>query len=558
MSGSILTPLVIWKDFNINNTPIAEIISETEIDGIIKKELFIDGRKTSSGQVKIFLTIFCKKSLKNCPAVMVFDDFNGNDGCEIALNLAKKGYMALLINFAGEELGKSLFTIYPEDIMYANYDKAGQSLRSITDSVTNSCWYEWGIVGRYVLEYLSNLTSVTKIGAIGLGEGATILWHLAGTSKLDATVFLMNAGWSAYREHFKFSSDVEEEFSDEMYKYVAGVEPQSYAKHVKCPTLFLSATNNPSYDCDRAYDTISRIEQDIYSAIDYLPNGTTTLGLGAFDNVITFFKEFLSKKTENVALPESAFLSASLEEDTIELTAEVDGENLKKVYLYYSEGIVDPKLRCWQKILLNPENQSYTFSYPIKKEVGFISFFVKAIYKDDFSVCSNIVAKKLKVEDDEQGRSNILFDGRDLYSQSVFAKGSLLEKSPVIKFDKNFDLQLELGPMSIEGLNIEDGIYSFKINTVKDKPSLDSILLMDLYAKSSCEVIVRLVSDYKKQPSFYETKVTVNGADIWHKFKFDISKFKTSEGRILKSFENVNAIEFYSSKECLINNVLWV
>jgi hypothetical protein len=49
------------------------------------------------------------------------------------------------------------------------------------------------------------------------------------------------------------------------------------------------------------------------------------------------------------------------------------------------------------------------------------------------------------------------------------------------------------------------------------------------------------------------------GGDVWHNVKLTINRFKTAEGMALKSYENIDAIEFnVQGVKYLINNALWV
>ena len=81
---------------------------------------------------------------------------------------------------------------------------------------------------------------------------------------------------------------------------------------------------------------------------------------------------------------------------------------------------------------------------------------------------------------------------------------------------------------------------------------------MDVYGKTESLFTVKLVADFYGKKTEYCATVKVIGGDVWQNFKLEQNKFKTFEGMILKSYEKIQAIEFVSDGECVINNVLWV
>ena len=51
----------------------------------------------------------------------------------------------------------------------------------------------------------------------------------------------------------------------------------------------------------------------------------------------------------------------------------------------------------------------------------------------------------------------------------------------------------------------------------------------------------------------------IKKGEVWHNVVIPINKFKTQEGMLLKSYQNVNAIVIESENDdYLINNVMWI
>lgn len=563
MAGNILTPQAIWGNFKLDKIPTAELISERKSGDIIISHVYIDGRNTRDGMVKVYATVCRNVQLGITPAVLIVKDMKSNAGEEIAVELAKRGYLAVAVDVAGKMDDREYYTVYPEDLSFADYAVAKDSLTVIKKAVKDSCWYEWGVAVRYALGYLKSQPCVSSIGAIGVKDGATLLWQLAGTDdSLSAFVAVMNAGWSAYKNQLKFKEGADTQMPDDMFKYIAGVEPQSYAANVKCPTLMLVATNSNKFDADRASDTLARISNKVYRAIDYSPNAIYSVDNIAYRDMLLFLDECLMrgiKTGEN--LPVTPEIKCYVKNGQLELEVTTDQTELAELCVYVAEGVEKPSLRAWRKISGKNYNEKghRVFYYEPYPNSAIITFFAKARYDSGFTVCSPITAKKFKADEvEEKCKERIVFSGREEDAVSIF--GEIRKDGEIfsVKTEKNAGVKEKNGPMGIAGAFAENGLITFKINAEKDKPADDSMLMLDVYAKSDDELTVKLVCDYFGNKTEYFCKVAVKGGKVWHNVMIDMNKFKTADGKIIKSYAGVNAIEFSLNGTYIINNVLWL
>ena len=563
MAGNILTPQALWGNFKLDKQPGAELIKEKKVGDIIVSHVYVDGRNTTDGMVKIYATVCRNAQLGIMPAVLIVKDMKTGAGDEIAIELAKRGYLALSIDVAGKMQDRELYTVYPEEISYANYENSKNTLAVINKGVMDSCWYEWGVAVRYAMGYLQSQPCVNGIGAIGIKMGATPLWQYAGTdNSLSALIAVMNAGWSAYNGYNKFSVNGDPQLADGMFKYIAGVEPQSYAANVKCPTLMLFATNSNVYDADRASDTLARISDKVYKAIDYSPNAIYSVDSTAYRDMLLFLDEFLMKGVKNGEdLPSTPEVKSVIKNGKIELEVLADETELAELCIFVAEGVEKPSLRAWKKISGKDKNERghRVFFYEPYPKSSIITFFAKARYDNGFTVCSPISAKRFKVEEiEDKYKERIVFSGREEDAVSIF--GEIRKEGEIfsIKTEKNAGVKEKSGPMGITGAYAENGLVTFKVNAEKDKPLDGSMLMLDVYAKSDDELTVKLVCDYFGAKTEYFCKVAVKGGKVWHNVQIDMNKFKTADGKIIKSYSNVNAIEFSLNGTYIVNNILWL
>ncbi len=555
MSVNILSPLAIWGNFYTETPSRARTVIQKTAGDVLLTYVKIQGRETKNGRVEIMGLVAKRESYKNGPAVLVASNPESVISEEFAIRLAEEGYLVLSVDLGGKTEEGKLFTVYPDCISYANYLESKDKLTSVKENVKNTCWYEWGAALFYAYEYLREQNRSAKIGAIGIKAGANAVWQLSSVKEdLSATAIIMNAGWTAYKGVYKFAGVEEPEFSDEVCAYVAGVDAQSYASHVKSPTLILSALTDSEYDPDRAHDTSSRIPESVYSAIDYSVGYSSGVGASAYKNLLIFFENFV-KKPRKTFIKEPK-LTISSENGELIISASADGKNLSEIRVYVSEEIQKPADRTWESAKqVSDSNKEAIFKYKPYANSGSVLVFAKAIYQNGFEISSGIYYKKLNAQEFLPANKNkIIFSTRDEHSESIFV--SSLEKeidflgvsAPVIK----------KGPMDIEGAYSPLSLVTKKIIREKNALPEDSMLIMDFYSPNPSILNVKLTVKTEFGLIPYTATIKCNGGNVWHSVRIEQNKFKTEEGRILKSYENLYSLEIKAEGEYLVNNVLWV
>ena len=562
MAGNILTPNAIWKGFKAERPFGVESVNSYSRGGIKYVELIIEGRKIGEEVVEISALLAASDRTDGSSGVLILNDLQLGMDIKLVEDLAKKGYTVLAVDLAGKAESKEKFTVYPESVSYANYNEVKDSLFTVKGDVSGTCWYEWTCVARYALAVMKDCFDIKKVGGIASRESATVLWQVAGTDeKLDCAVFLLNAGWAGYRGVYKFGGKVEPQFDDDMYKFIAGVEPQAYAMHVNCPTLMLSATNSNVYDFDRAYDTVSRISEKVYRAVHYSVSYRNRVSSEAYKNSTLFFESFL-KVDKTVYLPNEPEIKCEIENGKIVFDVEVSETELKRVHVYVSEEITDPSIRSWQRLSkrVRVRDGVYRFEYAPYPQSGIVTAFAKVTYNNEFSLCTNVIAKRFKENEINPAyKINVLYTSREEDLESVFGVAAIEGMSGVASLSDKKIIKLKKGPMGIEGIYSEYGLVTFKVGAKRFLPMDGAMLMMDVYAKEKSVLSVKLISDYAGNKIEYIARANVLGGDVWHNVQLDMNKFKTEEGMSLKSYEKINAVEFnVEGTEYLINNVLWV
>ncbi len=564
MAGIILTPNLLWKDFVVETD-----FNETEViinkeDRYTVREFYFNGRACGKGRVSIFARAIKRAQKKSSQAILYVRDLGAPSDEAMIKALADDGYLVLDVDIEGETINKEHYTKYPEEISYANYAISKDNLFGVLNDARSTCWYEWAAVLRYALAYLKNIDGIEKVGGFAVGDSATALWQVAGMDeKLDCAVFGLNAGWAGYRGTDKFGGKVEPQFSDDIVKFIAGIEPQAYAMHVTCPTLILAATNSNVYDCDRVYDTISHIPQEIYAAVNYSVGYVNSVDKAAILSTKVFFgKNLLGNVQEE--LSNKIDIKCDLADGAIVFTVEAGEEQLKELCVFVCEQTTKPSLRCWRKVTIhekNAETGECIFKYFPYSNAQNVVAFAQASYKNGYEIGSKTIMKKFSEQEVSLTyKSNVIYSSRNANAESVFVPAKQDGKGEAhLNYQEVDEVFVKKGPMGINGVYAKNGLLTFKINSDTDRPSDEAILMFDVYSKESSAMAVKLIANYFGEKMEYFGWVTLHGGEVWQNVKIEKIRFKTEQGLGLKSYQKIEAIEFVANENgYLLNNALWV
>lgn len=570
MTGIFLTPTIIWKDFNVTEEIKSEVLKEYVSEGLTFTHLRIRGRSLEDGAVGIYAVLVRDAQLDSAPALILIQEFKDSTDLTLPKYFARKGYSVLTVDIGGKSddlpertvLGiDKPYTVYPASVGYANYLKAEEEKTEIEGDTRKTCWYEYGRTIRYAVEYIIKQPFVTKTGVIGIGDASTALWQvLSADCGLSAGVIVGNTGWKGYRGISRFKEEGEVQFDDDTLKYLAGIEPQAYAMQVKCPIAIVSPTNSPKYDIDRAYDTFSRINDGLAKIIDYSVGGRESVDFECFNSAENFLNETLKL---NGRLPKELNIKCNLVDGTVTAEVTPDTEGLKSLTVFYAEEELDPRLRVWQRITdvksTDKESGTFTFEFSLHSDTSVFTCFACAKYENGIRICSPVVFKKTeKGESVSNSKGNVYYNSRTADACSGFYVGEENVVPPfMVNLDKDGGITTKTGALDIAGISCKSGILTFKPNQKKYKPVEGAMLMLDAYMKGGGVLTVSLVSDYFGERVVYSAQETIF-ADTWQNVRFESNRFKTAEGKALKSFADIQALEVFSDGELIINNFLWV
>ena len=556
----ILTPVTLWKDFDITLPLCEEVIAEYTDGNAVYRELYFKGRQTKNGRVKIYAKYAFPCGAEEFPAVMILFEAGFPFDETYVKRYLTAGYGVFCVDYCGEN-GTDRHTVYPEDVDYANYVRAGTHLEFADPTAKETSWYEWAGVARYAARYLSERKEVSCFGAVGLRTGGEILFKVAPYAPMSCMISVCAAGWLAYRGTDKFA-DKQLVFNEERHRFIAGIDSQSYAPYVKCPVLLISAVNDEKYDFDRVYDTFRQINPQVEKALLFSAHGNGLVGTHSQENMNLFLDKYLKGRSVFVSKP----INLSVEEDgegnlTVKGQFDPNGE-IKEYGIFYTEKITDSKARDWTRILGKAEDLSddNVGTIPLNVYMGsnkaLVFTFVN--YSNNFSITSKILEVPLEKQySNSRPVSRVVYtseDGRNGFVGYRRRAGSIAD---CFMDGSSSQVKLLPGYGGIPGITCTNGIISYRVSEPRYEPPEGASLEFDAYCAEDATLSVTFFSDNAETVG-YTAEARIEGGEKWKKILLNPDDFKTENGAHLSDFKGMISMMIFSSAEVLVNNVIWI
>jgi hypothetical protein len=327
----------------------------------------------------------------------------------------------------------------------------------------------------------------------------------------------------------------------------------------------LCALHDDTFDCDRAYDTYSRLGGNERNALVYSSSSGACIG----PNALTAMDLFLEKnlKGREIYIPDTLNVTLSGSEEGLQVEVECDKEGiLEEAGVFYAEADVKTKcaFRDWHRIYKTNGKavKNGTFTCKVKPFAGASAAFVYAYakYINGFRVTSKITAKRL-TPDKGAVKSRMLYSGKEMDTFLVkeykdYSIGDIfLEREAAIK--------TVLGYGNIKGAYSVGGMMTYKIGSPQYIPEENALLKFDVYFPKTGVIKVCVhVGDVETQLEQYSYSCEIKGGGKWKRIILQASDFKGEQsGKPLKRFSNGRALSFDSEEEeqvYMVTNILWI
>ena len=562
MTNKILTPSILWNDFN-DSLPLdtEEKLTTTSENGVGFYDVHFSGRETSVGRVRIFAR-FCRPCEgEKFPTLLVLPDARETFCDELMQRFASRGFAVLMPDYRGkygDEIGS--YTEYPSDIPYADFAQAGRHMYYADATAKETSWYEWVAVARYCVRYLKSRMDVEKIGVLGLKRGGEVAWQLMATSSdLSCGVTVCAGGWMTYRGKNKFGDGGDTQLNDERYRFLAAVDAQAYAPGVHCPVMMLNSTNDKNFDADRAFDTFARINPEMDKTFHFATRYEGYIGNSSLANLDLFMDKYLRGRAVFMPSP----IEITVEEDadgelTARLTMDPNGE-VTECSVYMAEDNLNSATRDWSMCpMKSRQKNEAVFRLNAYRKAKIVFAFAKAKYSCGFCVSSKIAVKRVEKEYvNLQPQSRILYNNKNGTDSFIFDRSDGVFLADSIAVDDRPLVEMIEGAHGIMGVSSSLGLKTYKISDGRYKPADNAFLKFDIYAPTPCVIEVTVKTE-KEGEEVYSCSLHTGGGEKWHNHILYSKDFKNAVGKPLAQLNQGLSLSFNGASLFALNNLLWV
>lgn len=564
----IVSAIGLFRKFNLTTPLDAQEWYVEEGDGVRKSFISYNGHVVEDGCVRIAAQFVRPIGEDKKPVVLFLPDAEQDADEELISFFTSRGYAVLVPDYRGYAENESIYerhTLYPGSLDHGNYIYA-RGLYDLPDlNAEDSTWFEWAYVALFSVEYLKSREDVGDIGVVGVRSGGALAWQVMLSPDIKCGVPINAAGWTSFQKVAKFGNEPAQSFTDDRRRYIAACEAQSFAPYVQCPVLMLCSLRDKSFDCDRAYDTYSRIGNKDENGLAYSPFSGDCIGPNGLTNLQLFLEKNL--KGRQIYLPDSLKIQIVEKEDGLEIQVIGDEEGLAaEAGIFYAEA--DPSVksvyRDWQCVceVDGSHLQNGCFNYHIKPYAGATTVFAFAYvkYLNGFRITSKIACKRIERRKFAV-RNRCLFSGGKAMCFSVADHRS--EAVGGIFLEQEIMPNINHGYGNIQGVYAKGGIRTYRISSPEYLPCEHDLLQFEGYSAESQTLRVSVeIGNIREEEEKFSCLIFIKGGGKWKRNLLRAEDFKSeSTGKPLSSFTRVSALVFCcggEEKEFSITNLLWL
>ena len=555
----ILTPLSLFNNLDVSLPTFPVILSSKQTDDVRIEYMNFSGRETGCGRVQIAAAFAYDVQSPAAGTVLIFPDSTDTIDEEVLRFFVTRGYTALMVDYRGEWKDTVFSTRYPSNVSYANTAKCGRQKDYVDDSADKTSWFEWVGIGLYARKFIQERTGSRNIAVVGIRDGGEIAWKLGVAGEFSCIIPVCAAGWKAYNGISKYLNE-DPDLDEERYRFIAGIDSQAYAPHVKCPVLMLCSTNDAKFDYDRAYDTFSRINQEFIkdSAISYSVKCNSAIGSKSIADMFLILDKTLKKR--QVFIPSPPEITVQVDEMS-NLIARVtfDGRGIaESCNLYLAEDCIDSTVREW---CVCPEKgrkseNVHEYFLNIYQKTSTIFVFCRVKYLNGFTVWSKMTVKKISgMFRNMKSKCRVMYNDKDVADDFSVADSSSLAVGGIFFPSESVLPKLVTKTKGVKGLFSECGLSTFRMSNPRFVPTTNSVLSMDFFSDEGSTLTLSF-TDLSSGEEYVNVISVVGGA--WQTIISESKNFKTASGVPLADFTGDLKFTLTCPVCYAVNNIMWL
>ncbi len=383
------TPEAVWADFDPRKEPLEIVaIKRWAERGSIFTEFTFTGMTHEGSKVRVYAISGVPEGKDHLPGILHIHGGGQTVNPQWLRFWNDRGYAALTFNWGGEWPNREKFTDWGK-LTQGNHRDAGARAMATEPSVRVSSWYLWTRISRRALTCLEQQPGVAadRLGIFGVSMGGTIVWPLAAMdSRVKAACAIYGVGWNTYPDEVGSPDPKADDPRTRLWRNT--MESESYAGLVKCPVLFLDATNDQHGNMDRSFQTLSRVPTEVRWAFTPRYRHHIAAEQGAdlplwMDAYLSGGKPFPKSPVAEVRLKTGGSPVLVVKPDC--------SQSISRVDLFYAVENRNPKNRYWRSVTEHREQEAWIADLPIADPGQPIFAFANVLYASGVCLSTNLV-----------------------------------------------------------------------------------------------------------------------------------------------------------------------
>lgn len=264
---------------------------------------------------------------------------------------AARGYACLSFDFCGNTNLPQLGPGYKRE-HYTRWGKAPADMMKIgagtqmTPTPRHNPWRHWTVAARRGLTLLETRPEVAadKLGVFGVSVGGTLTW---GVAAVDARVKAAAPIYGGGYEFYQYPPDPAAPADADLKLWRTLIAPEAHAPRVKCPLLYLSATNDGHGRMDLAFRTLDALGSAVKSQV-FTPNTDHHVGPAEAKSLPLFMDCHLKGTPATWPGTPALELAAGPGGVPVARVTPADREQVERVDIYYCLNNDWPTTRHWR------------------------------------------------------------------------------------------------------------------------------------------------------------------------------------------------------------------
>lgn len=552
MKKHILTPIQLWKKFKPTTSNFhTNIISFKNLGYMSLCELYFTALTKQDGDVRVYTQVYFPKNPTSSAVVILLPEFDKMIDFNYISFVVQAGFQVVTFDIAGKSNSKH-YTRYPHSLEYCNYIFSKDHLNTCNYGADNTCLFNWCKITRQVISFVKNFSpsvAPSKVLMAALNNGANILWQVAGMDdRLDGIIPINNTGYDEFNSNL--SEDVPLSQLAERNIWSLCCASPSYAKFIKCPVLFLGASNNRQYSYSSLSDTLKLIPEEVTHYECVSVGCSQNLYKQALYTLFNWVDD-ISNDRKMVTPPKGRFVVLdgrlwAYADFDMEYDSVVDA----KIHIAYGKEVEG--IRNWigytvHTDLVGTASQKIKIYNPDEE----ISLVCTVYYRNG----SMYTSPQLTIKPSNL-QQNIRLNARNsrMIFDKEFGTNAFYPRETAFFADKA-NIHFEKGALGLEGITTDRGdlvCYNIDGQTITNP---EVLLQFDYYTTKPRNIIVELVDDDLN--SFY-AKLSLPASDEWQSIKIPRTSFVSKNLYPIKTWTKVKELVFCQSEKVLFNNIIWV